>query len=138
MRYSTISAIGDFTALSPASTDYLHLDPSACTGGVAAPLRTNVEDKPGADGPLIFPPLDGPQIITLSGVLVVRSATGAGYFTAMDTLLASLQSALDALKTAPDDLVHSGGTLSVWLYSAISDGWEGMGKTVTFGLVVDP
>lgn len=138
MRYSSISAIGDFTALSPASTDWLHLDPTACTGGGAAPLRTSVEDKPGADGVLVFPPLDGAQIITLSGILVIRSAGDeSGYFTAMDSLFASLQSALAALKTAPDDLVHSGGTLSVWLYSALSDGWQGLSKTVTFGLVVD-
>lgn len=138
MRYSTITAIGDFTALSPASTDWLFLDPAQCTGGGDATLRTNVEDAPGTDGVLVFPPLDGAQIITLAGKLLIGSAgDDAGYFAAEDALFASLKSALDALKTAPDDLAHSGGTLSVWKYSAIDSGREGILKTVTFSLVVD-
>lgn len=138
MRYSTISAIGGFTALSAASPDYLSLDPSRCSGGDDAPLRTTVEDAAGIDGALIFPPLNGAQIITLAGDFVITSdGADPGYLTAQDTLFAALKSALDALKTAPDDLVHSAGTLKVWKQAAIDKSWEGIVMSVTFGLVVD-
>lgn len=138
MRYSTISAIGSFTALSPASTDWLFLVPSECSGGGDVDLRTDVEDAPGADGGLIQSPLDAAQIITLSGRLLINSAgDDAGYYAAEDTLFASLKAALDAMKAAPDDLVHSGGSLSCWKYSRIGDGRDGLLKTVMFDLVVD-
>lgn len=140
MRYSTISAIGDFTALSAASTDYLHLVPSRCSGGADAPLRTTVEDAPGLDGALIFPPFEGAQIITLSGDFVIKSAGDeSGYLAAQDTIFGSLKTALAALKAAPDDLVHSGGSLKVWKYASIDTGWDDDAKilSVTFGLIVD-
>lgn len=138
MRYSTISAIGGFTALTPATADYLRIDPARCTGGADAPLRTTVEPAPGANGVLIFPPLDDAQIITLAGDLIITSTVvEAGYFSAVDTLLAAIKSALDALKTAPDDLVHSAGTLSVWKYAPLDTSWAGTIMSVTFGLVVD-
>lgn len=138
MRYSTISQIGGFTALDASSVDYLALDPTACTGGDDAPLRTTIEPAPGLDGALVFPPLDDAWIITLAGPLIIGSAGDeAGYLAAQDTLLASLKTALDALKTAPDDLVHSAGTLKVWKYAPIVGSWSGIVKTVTFGLVVD-
>jgi hypothetical protein len=134
VRYNTISQLGAFTAFDDASTDYLLLDPSKCSGGADPPLRTTVEPAPGADGALLFPPLDDAQIITLAGVFIVNSS---GYFTATDTLLASLKSALDALKAAPDALVHSGGTLQVWKYAPIDSSWQDGRMEVTFGLVVD-
>lgn len=138
MRYATISQLGTFTAFDDGSDDYLHLDPTACTGGEDAPLRTTVEDAPGLDGVLVMPPFDGAQIITLAGDLIITSATDdAGYFTAMDTLAAAIKSALDAMKAAPDDLVHSGGTLKVWKYAAIDTSYQGALKRVTFGVVVD-
>jgi hypothetical protein len=138
MRYSTISAIGDFTAFTPADTDYLLLYPPRCSGGADAPLRTTVEPAPGQPGALIFPPLDDAQIITLGGDLIITSdGSESGYFAAIDTLFASLKSALDALKTAPDDLVHSAGTLKVWKYAPLDDSFEGTVKSVTFSVVVD-
>lgn len=138
MRYSTISAIGIFTALSPSSPDYLALDPSACQGGGDPPLRITTEPRSGQGGVYIFPPLDDAWIITLSGKLVIRSASDeAGHFAAEDTLFASLKAALDLLKSAPDDLVHSGGTLAVWKYAPIVDAREGLDLRVTFGLLVD-
>jgi hypothetical protein len=138
MRYSTITQIGAFTALTSSSADYLYLDPTKCTGGADAPLRTTVEPAPGLDGALILPPLDDAQIITLSGVLVITSAgTEPGYFTAIDTLLASLKSALDALKTAPGNLVSSDGTVKVWKYAPLDTTWAGLQMSVTFGLIVD-
>lgn len=137
-RYSSISAIGSFTAINEGATDYLRLDPTKCTGGADPPLRTSIEQAPGADGALILPPLDDAWIITLAGDLIIRSAsTEAAYFTALDTLLALLKTDLDALKAAPGDLVHSGATLKVWKYAPISDSWAGIIKSVTFGLVVD-
>lgn len=135
MRYSSITAIGDFTAFTPASTDWLFLVPAECSGGGDASLRTDVEDAAGQDGVFVFPPLDGAQIITLSGRLVIGSS--GDYGSAEDTLFASLKSALDSLKTAPDDLVHSGGSLSVWKYDPITEGRDGILKTVSFGLIVD-
>lgn len=140
MRYSTISAIGGFTAINGGATDYLHLVPSNCSGGADAPLRTTVEDAPGLDGALIFPPFDGAQVITLSGDFVIKSAGDeSGYLAAQDTLFGSLKSALDALKTAPDDLVHSGGSLKVWKYAPIDTSWDDNAKilSVTFSLIVD-
>lgn len=138
MRYSTISQLGGFTAFDIGSTDYLRLDPTKCTGGEDAPLRTTVEAAPGADGVLIFPPLDDAQIITLVGDLIIKSASDeSGYFAAMDTLQASLKSALDALKTAPDDLVHAGGTRQVWKYAGIESSYQGALKTLTFSVIVD-
>jgi hypothetical protein len=138
MRYGTISAIGAFTALSDASADYLRIVGDRCSGGDDAPLRTIVEPAPGLDGPLIFPPLDDAQIITLAGDLIITSASDeAGYIAAEDTLLASLKAALDLMKSAPDALVYSGGTLRVWKYAPIDGGRNGMLKSVTFGLVVD-
>lgn len=138
MRYSTITTIGAFTALSASTTDWLRLDPTKCDGGEDADLRTTIEDAPGLDGGLVFPPLDSAQIITLVGDLIIRSATtDSGYFAAQDTLLASLKSALATLKTTPGNLVHAGGTLKVWKYSKISSSYQGALKTVTFGLVVD-
>lgn len=138
MRYNTISQIGGFTALSAATPDYLRLDATACTGGDDPPLRTTIEPAPGVDGVLVFPPLDDAWIITLAGDLVITSAGDeAGYLAAQDTLLASLKSALDSLKTAPGNLVHSGGTLKVWKQAPLAGSWSGIVKSVTFGLVVD-
>lgn len=138
MRYSTISAIGTFTALSSATADYLELDPAACQGGSDAPIRITTEQRAGADGVYVFPPFDDAQIITLAGKLRITSAGDeTGYFAAEDTLLASLKTALDLMKAAPDDLVHSGGTLSVWKYAGIVDSRDGLILTVTFGLIVD-
>jgi hypothetical protein len=138
MRYSTISQIGSFTAVNGGAADYFLPDPTKCTGGDDAPLRTTVEPAPGLDGALILPPLDDAQIITLAGPLIITSAGDeAGYFAAMDTLFAALKTALAALKVAPDDLVSSDGTVKVWKYAGIDSGWEDLTKTVTFGLVVD-
>lgn len=138
MRYSTISAIGDFTALSSASADYLRLVPDRCSGGGDAPLRTTVEPAPGEDGALIFAALDDAQILTLAGDFEITSdGSESGYLAAQDALFADLKDALDALKIAPDDLVHSGGTLKVWKYAPVDHSWSGITMSVTFGLVVD-
>jgi hypothetical protein len=137
--YQKISAIGGFTALTNASADWLALDPARCSGLGDAPLRTTVYDAPGLDGELIFPPKDGQHIITLAGDLVVTSTEDLdAYFTAVDTLYGSLKTALDAMKTAPGDLVTPGGTLKVWKQSEIDDEWQNYWVlSVTFSLIVD-
>lgn len=138
MRYSTISQIGAFTALNGATSDYLYLDPARCSGGADAGLRTTEEPAPGQDGALILPAFDDVWPIVLGGPFVIRSATTeTGYIAALDTILASLKSALNALKAAPDDLVHSGGTLKVWKHNALETTFQNAQMTVTFGLVVD-
>lgn len=128
IRPLTISQLGAFTDLLPAAvTDYWAIRPSKCSGLGGPPQRTTVEDAPGLDGALIFPPFDGAWIITLGGELNVTS-TGlsreTGYDAAVDALLADLVAAIDAAKTAPIDLVHSGGTLKVWKYGEIDVSWE--------------
>lgn len=141
MRYSTITAIGTFSSVNDATGDTLLLVPSACSGGEAATLRTVVENAPGADGVLVFPPLEGGQIITLTGDVTIRS-TGAeaAYFTAIDTLVSSLKTALDAMRTAAASLAYgSSSTLSCWYYAPLESAWldDQLTKRLTFGLVVD-
>jgi len=137
-RYSSITAIGSFTAINGGATDYLRIDPAKCTGGADPPLRTSIEAAPGEDGALILPPLDDAWIITLGGDLIIKSSsTESGYFSALDTLFALLKTDLDGLKAAPGNLTHSGTTLKVWKYGAISDSWSNQIKSVTFGLVAD-
>jgi len=139
--YQQISAIGGFTALTDADADYVALDPARSTGLGDAALRTTTYDAPGQDGELIFPPLDGAQIITLVGDLIVTStglSAESGYFTAVDTLYKSLKTALDAMKTAPGDLVTPGGTLKVWKYGPAEEEWQNYWVcSVTFSLIVD-
>lgn len=138
MRYSTITQIGTFTALTPSTPDWLRLDPARCSGGTDAPLRTTLEPVPGGDGVLVFPPFDDAHIITLGGDLMITSSgTDAGYFAAVDTLLAALKTALDALKAASGSLVSNDGTVAVWKYSPIDTSYQGALMGVTFGLVVD-
>ena len=148
MRPETITAIGSFTALTNADDDYLAIDPSRCTGFADAPLRTTFEPIPGADGVLILPAYDDAQILTLAGDLIVTStgsSSESGYQAAVDTLLASLKTALDAMKSSAGTLTHSGGSLSVWKQAPIDASWALAGSSagvpyvmqVTFGLVVD-
>lgn len=139
--YQQISGIGAFVALDSSHGDYVAIDPSRCTGLGDAALRTTTYDAPGQDGELIFPPLDGAHIITLVGDLVVTS-TGVsaepGYFAAVDALYGSLKTALDAMKTAPGNLVTPGGTLKVWKYGPVEDEWQNYWlASVTFSLIVD-
>lgn len=139
--YQKITGIGAFTALSNADADYLALDPSRCTGLGDAALRTTTYDAPGEDGELIFPALDGQHIITLVGDIVCTSAdTGTmdDYFAAVDTLYASLKSALDGMKSTAGDLVTAGGTLKVKKYGPADDAWQNFWVcSVTFSLIVD-
>jgi len=134
IRFGSVTAIGDFTALTAASTDYLSLTPSRCVD--AGSLRTTVENKPGGDGVYVFPPLDGARILTFGSQVVIRSTgSESSYYAAIDTLVASLESALDAMKAAPDDVVHSGGSLSAWLYAPLVPAWDDTTRLVAFSLV---
>lgn len=139
MRYATISGIGTFTALDPSATDWLRIDPNRCTGGTDQPLRTTVEPAAGQDGAIVLPALNDAQIITLGGDLMIGSATdgGTAWYAALDTLLASLKTALDALKAAPGNLVSNDGTVSVWKYAPIDTSYQGALMGVTFSVVVD-
>jgi hypothetical protein len=136
----TITAIGAFTALSSATADYLQLDPQRCSLPANGTARTTVEPKAGADGVFVELALEGEQILTLGGDLIVTSngnSSEAGYFTAVATLIASLKTALDALKAADANLVHAGGSTPVRWYSALEPTWQNFfACSVTFGLVV--
>ena len=142
----SITAIGTFTELdnsflNAGMTDYLAIDPTACSGFGDAPLRTTTYDAPGQDGELIFPPKDGGLIMTIAADLVIGSAdTGdnAAYLAAQTTLYQSLKTALDALKTAPADLVHSAGSMKVWKYGAVDPSFTSYWTMrVTFSLIQD-
>lgn len=134
VRFGSITAIGSFTALNGTAADYLSLTPSRCVD--TPTLRTTVEHKPGAPGVLVLPALAGERILTFGGQVVIRSAGDeAGYFSAIDTLVASLESALDSMAAAPDDVDHSGGSLACWAYSPLVPTWEDVIRIVTFGLV---
>lgn len=138
----TISNIGGFTAFTNAVPDYLAPVPDSCTGLGGPDLRVeDDENAPDDDGDLIFPRLDGQWILTLVYDAIVTS-TGAtaddGYRAAVNTLVASLKTALDAMKLAPDDLVHGGGTEQAWFHSKLDPTWVNHHLCrVTFGLKVD-
>ena len=142
----SITAIGTFTALdnsylNAGLTDYLAIDPSACTGFGDAPLRTTAYPAAGEDGVNIFPPKDDALIMSLVGDLVIGSAAPgsvSAYLTAQTTLYQSLKSALDALKAAPADLVHSAGSMKVWKQSEIDPTYTSYWTMrVTFSLIQD-
>lgn len=137
MRVSTISAIGSFSAVNGGASDSLIIVPGRSTVP-EADLRSDVEDVPGGAGiMLIGDILEGQQILTLGGYLEITSdGTESGYFDAIDTLYASLKSALQAMETASGNLVHSGGTLACRYYNPLTPSWEGVLKYVTFGLIV--
>ncbi len=134
IRFGSVTAIGSFTALTSSSTDYLSLTPSRCVD--TPTLRTTVEDAPGAPGVLVFPPLRGARILTFGGQVVIRSdGSDSGYYSAIDTLVASLESALAAMEGAPDDVDHSGGSLSCWAYAPNAPTWDDITRLCTFSLV---
>lgn len=138
MRPETITAIGDFTALTDSDTDYLAIDPGRCSGVDDAPLRTTVYPKAGTDGAFVFPPLDDAQILTLCGAAIINSAGEPDdYRDAVETLFQSLLSALNAMKAAPDALVHTDGSVDVRKHSAAEKSWEGAVCFFTFAVVVD-
>lgn len=142
----SITAIGTFTAfdntfLNAGLNDYLAIDPTACTGFGDAPLRTTMYDAPGQDGELIYPPKDGALIMSIAADLVIGSVgtdTVAGYLAAQTTLYQNFKAALDALKTAPADLVHSAGSMKVWKYGQCDPSFTSFWTMrVTFSLVQD-
>ena len=142
----SISAIGTFTALdnsflNAGLDDYLAIDPGRCTGFGDAPLRTTVDDAPGQDGALIEPPKDGALIMTIVGSLVVTSTgltNDTGYFAAVVALYQELKTALDALKAAPADLVHSAGSMKVRKNGPLDPSFPSFWTMdVTFSLIQD-
>lgn len=138
----TITAIGTFSKLDSTDSDYLSIDPQRCSLPADGVARITVEEKAGADGVFVEPAYEGAQILTIGGDLIVTSngnSSESGYFTAVGTLIGELKTALDALKTADDDLVHAGGSTAVRWYSALEPSWTNFWVcTVTFGLVVHP
>lgn len=142
----SITQIGAFTALDNAYLqaglpDYLAIDPEACSGFGDPPQRTTVYDAAGEDGALIYPPLDGALQMTIVGDLVVTStgySSESGYMDAVTTLYQDLKAALDALKTAPDDLVHGAGSMKVWKNGPLDPSFPSFWTMrVTFALVQD-
>jgi hypothetical protein len=139
---ATISKIGGFTAFTDAAADYLNAVPDSCTGLGGPDLRVDDDENAAdTDGDLIFPRLDGAWITTLV-FEVVATSTGPtaddGYRAAVNAVIASLNTALDAMKAAPDDLTHAGGTEQAWFHSKVEPTWVDYHTChVTFGLKID-
>jgi len=142
----SITQIGSFTAidndfLGVGLEDYLAIAPDACSGFGDAPVRATVYDAPGRHGALVYPPKDGALAMTLVGDLVVTStghSVEEGYFEAVAALYASLKAALDALRDAPDDLIHLDGSMKVWKNGPLDPAWTSFYTLrVTFALVQD-
>lgn len=128
--YSSISAIGTFTDVNTGTGAHLFLDPARCAGGADADLRTSVENKGGTDGVNVSPAMDGAQIITLAGPILISTS-----FADYATVLGDLKDALELMKAAPDDLVHGGGSIPCWKYSRIDPAWDRGIMVVTFSLL---
>lgn len=135
MRYNSITTIGSLTVNS--GTDYLWLIPSLCAGLDGGAGRVNVEDFAGADGGFQFPPLLGPVIATLGGLLVITSSgTEAGVRTATDTLDAAIAAVVDGSRAAAITVTWAAGSASMWFYQAYESHWDPSlgGMVCTFGL----
>ena len=139
---ATITTIGGFTAFTDADEDYLAADWKACTGLGGPDLRVDDDENAAdTDGDFVFPRLDGPWIVTLVFDVVVTS-TGPtaddGYRAAVNARVSSLITALNAMKAAPDDLTHAGGTEQAWFHSKVEPSWTSDDVCrVTFGLKID-
>lgn len=142
----SITQIGAFTAidndfLGIGLEDYLSIDPGACSGFGDAPSRTTVYDAAGQHGALVYPVKDGALMMTIVGDLVVQSTGHSledGYFEAVSALYQSLKDALNALRDAPDDLVHMDGSMKVWKNGPLDPTWTSFyTMRVTFALVQD-
>jgi len=142
----SITAIGAFDAfdntfLGRGLEDYLSIDPEACSGFGDAPARTTVYDAAGRHGALISPVKDGALMLTLVADLIVTStghSVEEGYFEAMSALFLSFKTAINALRDAPDDLVHLDGSMKVWKNGPVDPTWTSFWtQRVTVGLVQD-
>src|SRR4051812_28681698 len=102
----SITAIGTFdkfdnSFLHAGKTDYVAIDPSACSGFGDPPPRTTIYDAPGVDGALIYPAKDGGLQMTIVGDIVIGSSdTTSGSLAATVTLYQELKASLDLLKAA--------------------------------------
>lgn len=132
-----------FVLTTPASTvtfnagtgDEYYLDPNQCAGLDMAPVRANVDDRPGTSGGLVHAALKGPRHVTFGGVLLNRTGTA----TARNTMENTLRSALESILAANGTLVWtpSGGsarTLAVRCDVGVTFA-GGFLKTFAFGLV---
>lgn len=142
----SITQIGAFTAidndwLGQGLEDYFAIDPEACSGFGDAPLRTTVYDAAGQHGALVYPPKDGALMMTIAGDFIVTSTGHSaedGYFAAVTALYLSLKDALNALRDAPDDLVHLDGSMKVWKNGPLDPTWTSFYTLRgTFALVQD-
>lgn len=135
MLYSTITDIGSFGDVNLDDAPCLWLDPAMCSGLEYPELRTEIEDAPGEDGVLVFPPFLGGQPVVLGGILIVPSGD---YFAGVETLIAAIASALEAMRAAPANIVWTGGgggTLSVWTNGRLAQTWDNGNHRVQFGLI---
>lgn len=118
-----------------ATGDTYQLDPSKCSGLDQAPIRAPVDNKPGADGGIVFDFLKGPRRVTLGGEFLNRTGTAS----ARNTLELALIAALDLILAADGTLAitqsgQSAKSLTVRCEVPHS-GSGGFQKQFLFGLV---
>ena len=137
---------GDITLNAESGDTYITTD---IQGLDEAPIRAEVDDKPQADGGLIFPMFNGPRHITFEGFIGIRSATfdgdKAAYIAAMDDLEEALIDELESMvpKTWPlpaaTPLWWAGKVINVYHDSACVFRGDQFAKRFVFGLVApDP
>lgn len=125
--------------------DAYSLDPTQCAGLDMVPLRTTIDDAPVTDGGIVHPFYQSPRHITLTGSLIVRSASDdAGFVTARNALEDALNAALLSIQSADGTLTWTRtGDVERGLAAVRCDITAtyagGMQKTYIFGLVAaDP
>lgn len=114
-------------------------NPESCSGLDMAPIRSSVDDKSQTNGGIVHPMFYGARHVTLSGTLVIRSAsTAAGVVTARGTLEQGLITKLASIMNADGTYAWDEGgttrTITVRCDQPIlfSGGFQ---KTYVFGLV---
>ena len=134
MNYSAPASLGSITFNAGSGDEYL-LDPASCAGLDMAPIRAPVDDKPQADGGLLFPFLLGPRRVTLGGWLVNRTGTAASRQTMEDNLISALTAIIASDGTFTITPVGSGAK-SLTVRCEIPVLFAGpFQKTFVFGLI---
>lgn len=108
-----------------------------------APIRAEIDDKPQADGGLVFPLLLGARHVTFEGFIGVRTENfgfdKAGYIAVINAFEAALIAGLESIRLSPGTLAWDSNSLSVYYDSPVLFRGDQFAKRFIFGLVApDP
>lgn len=115
--YSSITTLvtpgGTITFNADTGDTYL-IDPTLCSGLDMAPVRAVIDNAPRTKGGLVHDANQGPRMIVLAGMLLVRSAsTEAAIVSAREALENDLTAALESILAADGTLTATPGDLTV-------------------------